>query len=165
VAEIRNESEIALDRQRDLEIGREIDAPLDLVWRCWTYPELLARWWAPEPLRTQVATLDFRAGGAFVFSMTTPDGAVHNGSGVFLEVVPQRRVVFTDALTEGWRPAEAPFVTAIMNMVARDGLTHCAVRVLHSSAAQCERHKSMGFQDAWPKCLAQLEATAKSLAS
>lgn len=149
---------------RDLTLTREIDAPPALVWSAWTDPEHLAKWWAPKPLTTVVEALDLRPGGAFRTVMRDPKGAEHPVDGAFLEVVENERIVFTDALAAGYRPAENPFMTAIITLDARpDGGTTYTAYVLHKSVADREKHERMGFHEGWGTCVTQLAALVREL--
>ena len=87
--------------ETDLVLERVLDAPRDLVWKAWTTPEHLKRWWAPRPYETPEAELDLRPGGAFYTKITGPDGFEEAGTGCFLEVVDGEKLVWTSALGEG----------------------------------------------------------------
>jgi uncharacterized protein YndB with AHSA1/START domain len=101
----------------DLTISRVIRAPRQAIWQAWSTPSQLEQWWVPAPARCRVEALDLRPGGAFVtrYSEDGEDFAPHV-SGCFLDVVAGERIVFTDALLEGWRPSEAPFMTAVITL-------------------------------------------------
>jgi len=101
----------------DLTITRVIRAPRQAIWRAWTDPAQLAQWWIPAPARCQVQALDIRPGGAFetLYSEDGVDFGPHV-SGCFLDVLEGERLVFTDTLLAGWRPAEAPFMTAVITL-------------------------------------------------
>ena len=99
------------EAKHELSLSREIDAPPALVYRAWT--EHLAEWFAPKPLTTHLQEVDFRAGGRFRFTMKDPGGAEYPCDGVFLEVVPNRRIVSTDAFRPGWQPSDKAFMVAI----------------------------------------------------
>src|SRR5271155_4515104 len=90
----------AATTERDLVLTRLIDAPRAKLFRAWTEPELLKQWFAPLPFTTPVAELDVRPGGASLIVMRGPDGADMPNRGVYLEVVPNERIVFTNAYTE-----------------------------------------------------------------
>ena len=90
---------------RELVLTRLIDAPPDKVYRAWTEPTLLQRWFAPAPWTTPHAELDVWPGGASKVVMRSPDGNDMPCPGVYLEVVPNRRLVFTDAYTSAWQPS------------------------------------------------------------
>jgi uncharacterized protein YndB with AHSA1/START domain len=94
---------------RELVLTRLINAPRDKVFKAWTKPELLKQWFAPSPWTTPSAELDVRPGGASVITMRSPEGKDFPNAGVYLEVVENERLVFTDAYTKAWQPSEKPF--------------------------------------------------------
>jgi len=147
----------------DLVLVREIDAPRALVWKAWTDPEHLKKWWAPKPWTTVLCTMELRPGGRFRTVMRGPDGTEHDGDGVILEVVERERLVFTDALLPGWRPAPAPFMTAIITLEDHAGGTRYTARALHKDAAVLKKHEEMGFHEGWAKASEQLAEVVRSL--
>lgn len=150
------------DAATDLFITRVIKASRANVWKAWSHPDLLKEWWCPKPWTTTVRKFDMRPGGAFDTYMQGPDGGESSNPGVFLEVVPQERIVFTTALTEGWRPG-SPWlsITAIITLEdAGAGSTRYSAKVLHADAETARKHELMGFEDGWGTCIAQLEEFA-----
>lgn len=146
---------------RELVISRVIDAPCDRVFRAWT--QHLAEWWGPHGMKTRVLAMDLRPGGAFRTVMRAPDGTEYPTRGVFLEILPNERIVFTDGYEPGWMPAEDHFMTAVITLEpSADGKTRYTARVLHKSVADRERHEQMGFYQGWGECLDQLAAVAAS---
>lgn len=142
-----------------LTISRLIAAPPSAVWNAWTVPENLAKWWIPAPIECQVVTLDLRPGGGFVTRMRE-DGASDfqpHVDGCFLEAIPEKKLVFTTVLTEGWQPAE-PWLalTAILTFKAQDGGTLYAARVLHKTPEDSAKHDEMGFYEGWGTAIGQL---------
>jgi uncharacterized protein YndB with AHSA1/START domain len=75
--------------------SRLLDAPPDLVYKAYTDPEAIPQWWGPARYKTTVDKLEVRPGGAWRFIQRADDGGEHIFSGVFREVVPSRRLVFT----------------------------------------------------------------------
>ena len=148
---------------RELTIKRRIDAPQAAVWRAWTEPELLKRWFAPAPWTTSHAELDVRPGGASLIVMRGPDGAEFPNRGVYLEVTPERRLVFTDAFVRAWEPSEHPFMTVVVTLEPQDAWTLYTAKVLHWTVADRERHEQMGFHDGWGRCADQLGVVAQSI--
>jgi uncharacterized protein YndB with AHSA1/START domain len=149
---------------RELVLTRVIDAPAAALYRCWTEPALLKQWFAPAPLTTPVAELDVRPGGASLITMRLPDGQEMPNRGVYLDVVPNQKLVFTDAFTSAWSPSEKPFMTVILTFEALSaGKTRYTACVRHWSVADREQHERMGFHTGWGQCADQLEAVAKSL--
>jgi uncharacterized protein YndB with AHSA1/START domain len=82
---------------RELEITRLIDAPRPLVFRAWTEPEHLARWWGPKGFTTIACQMDIRVGGTYRYGMRSPDGVEYWKRGVYREIVEPERIVFTFA--------------------------------------------------------------------
>ncbi|MET3825301.1 uncharacterized protein YndB with AHSA1/START domain [Sphingomonas sp. PvP055] len=104
----------------ELRITRLIDAPREAVWRAWT--DHLAEWWCPEPWTVEIVEQDARPGGRSAMIMRGPAGEVMPQEGVFLEIVPMERIVFTDAFTKGWIPA-GPFIVGFMEFADEAGKT------------------------------------------
>jgi uncharacterized protein YndB with AHSA1/START domain len=100
----------------------------DKVYRAWTDSALLRQWFAPLPDTTPVAELDVRPGGATLIVMRGPDGTELPNRGVYLEVVPDRKLVITDAYTEAWQPSQKPFMTVIVIFDAEGGGTRAIRR-------------------------------------
>src|SRR5881398_1543589 len=92
----------------DLVLERTLDARIDLVWEAYTNPEYLKRWFAPKPYEITEMELDPRPGGIFRLRMVGPDGfdTGHGVPGCVLEVVDQRKLVWTNALGPRYRPNE-----------------------------------------------------------
>lgn len=151
------------DQNHELSITRLIDAPRAKVYRCWSEPELLKRWFAPAPYTTPVAELDLRPGGGNTIVMRSPEGQDMPNRGQYLEVVPNERIVFTDAYTGDWQPGGKPFMTVILTFADEGGKTRYTARVRHWSAEDKAAHEKMGFETGWGICADQLAALAKTI--
>ena len=143
---------------RELVITRMIDAPRERVYEAWTDPDLLKQWFAPLPWTTPVAETDVRPGGSSLFVMRSPDGKDYPNRGVYLEVVKNERLVFTDAYSQAWEPSEKPFMTVIVTLENEGGKTKYTARVRHWTVADREAHEKMGFHAGWSQCADQLAA-------
>jgi len=137
---------------RELVLTRLIDAPREKLYRAWTDAELLKQWFAPKPWTTPQAELDVRPGGASLVVMRSPDGNDMPCPGVYLEVVPNQRLVFTDAYTSAWQPSQKPFMTVILTFEDEGGKTRYTARVRHWTVADREAHEKMGFHHGWGQC-------------
>lgn len=84
----------------ELVITRIFDAPREMVFRAWTDPAQLARWWGPKGFTTPVCKIDLRVGGEFLYCMRSPEGQDFWGKGIFSEVVPPERLVYTDSFAD-----------------------------------------------------------------
>jgi len=147
----------------ELTLTRLIAAPREKLFRAWTEPELLKRWFTPRPWTTPVVETDVRPGGSNYFLMRGPEGQEFPNRGVYLEVVRNERLVFTDAYTSAWVPSEKPFMTGILTFEDEGGKTRYTARVVHWSEADRLAHEKMGFHDGWGKATDQLEALVASL--
>ncbi|WP_288582654.1 SRPBCC family protein [uncultured Methylobacterium sp.] len=148
---------------RDLVLTRLIPAPAAALYRAWTEPELIERWFAPPPFTVAQAETDPRPGGATCIVMRGPDGSEFTSRGVYLELVENARIVFTDAYTCAWEPAEKPFFTGIITFAPEDGGTRYTALARHWNAADRAAHEAMGFHDGWGRCADQLAALASRL--
>ena len=147
----------------ELTLTRLIAAPRHAVWRCWTEPELLKQWFTPRPWTTPVVETDVGAGGSSYFLFRGPEGQEFPNRGVYLEVVPNERLVFTDAYTEAWVPSAKPFMTGVIMFSDEAGKTRYVASVRHWNAEDRAQHEAMGFHDGWGKATDQLEALAAAL--
>ncbi|HVI89204.1 MAG TPA: SRPBCC family protein [Dongiaceae bacterium] len=144
----------------DLKIARVIKAPRAAVWAAWSDPRSFEQWWIPDPLTCKVIEMDLRPGGAFVTRMSE-DGSrfTPHLNACFLAVDDLERIVFTNALTGGWRPAEDFYPTALTAIITfRDHPqgTDYAAHVMHKDTADCDTHRDMGFYDGWGTVAEQL---------
>ena len=158
----------------DLVLERTLDAPVDLVWKAYTDPEHLKRWFAPRPYEITECDLDLKPGGVFRIRMVGPDGfdTGHGTPGCVLEVIEGRKLAWTSALGPEYRPnptgegCESFPMTAVITFAdAGNGKTAYKAVALHKDAADRDTHESMGFQDGWGTTASQLEELAKSLAA
>lgn len=154
---------MTLDPDTDLSFTRTLQAPRALLWTCWTTPEHIQHFFVPAPHKVIACEIDLRVGGRFNTTFEV-EGNLMENHGVYLEVVPQERLVFTDAYREGWKPAPDPFMTALLLLsdTADGGTTYTAI-ARHRSAETAEQHKAMGFFDGWGTVVDQLEEYARGL--
>lgn len=154
----------------DLVVERIFDVPRALAWKAWSNPEHLKRWWAPRPYETVECEMDLRAGGIFYTRMIGPDGFDSPGTGCFLEVVPGEKVVWTNVMLPGFRPADAiedcggfPFTAIVTFEDAGEGRTRYRAVAMHRNQADSDKHAGMGFQEGWGTCADQLAEVASEL--
>jgi uncharacterized protein YndB with AHSA1/START domain len=151
-------STTAANSDRELLLTRLIAAPRQKLFKAWTDPELLKQWFAPMPYTTPVAELDVRPGGASRIVMRDAEGNEFPNRGVYLEVLENERLVFTDAYTKAWEPSAKPFMTVILTFADEGGKTRYTARVCHWTVADREAHEKMGFHEGWGRCADQLAA-------
>lgn len=142
----------------ELSVTRHIAAPVDTVWRIAT--ERMVDYWCPRPWRVEIVEQEWRAGGRSAMVMHGPNGETMPQEGVFLEVTPGVRFVFTDAFASGWRP-QGPFIVGIVELAAEDGGTRYTATARHWTAEACEQHRAMGFEQGWRTVADQLAELAE----
>lgn len=149
---------------RDLVLTRHIAAPRERVFRAWTDPERIVKWFTPAPWKTTSAKMDVRAGGSSVIMMQSPEGQEFPNRGVFLEVVPNEKLVFTNVYTSAWEPMEKPehgpafLVTFILTFEEENGGTRYTARLRHWTLEDVKTHEAMGFHQGWAIATEQLAA-------
>jgi uncharacterized protein YndB with AHSA1/START domain len=160
----------APDPKLDLVFERNAEVSCDQIWAAWTQPELLCNWFCPSPWRVSECEIDLRPGGIFRTVMESPDGARFPNLGSYLEVVPRKRLVWTNALAPGFRPtlttkgASVDFVfTAIITIEAQAATTKYRAHLLHSDEEGCQKHAEMGFQEGWGMAFDQLVALMRAI--
>ncbi len=159
---------VRFDPELDLRLEREIDVPRELVWKAWTEPEHLKKWFCPRPWMTTEAEIDLRPGGLFRTVMEGPNGEHFDGSGCYLEVIANERLVWTNLMRDGFRPLpeeERGFgYTASLTLdEIAPGKTLYVAHVMHTDRKGRDEHDAMGFADGWSKALEQLIETAKTM--
>ena len=147
----------------ELVLTRLIAVPRDKLFRCWIEPALIVQWFTPPPWKTVAAEVDARAGGASLITMQSPDGTLVPNPGIYLEVVKNERIVFTDAYTSAWVPSAKPFFTGILSFDDEAGQTRYTARARHWNAEDCAAHEQMGFHAGWGIATDQLAALAATL--
>jgi uncharacterized protein YndB with AHSA1/START domain len=141
---------------RDLILTRHYEAPPAALYKAWVDPDTIKQWFAPRPWAITHAQLEVRAGGSSYMIMSGPNGEEMPLRGTFLEVEPDRKIVFTDAYSKAWEPSETPFMTCIITFEPEGTGTRYTARVRHFTVAAREEHEKMGFHQGWALCAEQL---------
>ena len=155
----------APDLKLDLSFVRQVDVPKALIWRAWSEPDLLKRWFCPKPWLTTECEMDLRPGGLFKTLMQSPEGDEFPNVGCFLDVQVNHRLVWTNALGPGFRPNQAHslgvedshfFFTATIELQDHLGGTRYFAGVQHADERACNKHRDMGFEQGWGLALEQM---------
>jgi uncharacterized protein YndB with AHSA1/START domain len=150
---------VTLPADDQILITREFDAPRHLVYRAWTTPELVKRWWNAKRGEVTVADIDLRVGGMWRYVMIADGGMEVAFHGEFREIVPDERIVSTEVY-EGYPDAEA---LDTLTLTEVDGRTTLSILVQHSSKAHRDAHIESGMEDGLQDALDLLEEVAVSL--
>ena len=155
----------------DLSFSRIVDVPRHQIWRAWTEPDLLMQWFCPLPWKTTDCQIDLQPGGVFRTTMRSPDGGEFPNTGCYLQIIPNEKLVWTNALLQGFRPASPTLTygdaqpsfnfTATVELADAGDCTHYTATVVHADERGCKQHAAMGFEQGWGIALDQLVAMVK----
>jgi uncharacterized protein YndB with AHSA1/START domain len=151
---------VTLPTDDQILITREFDAPRELVFRAWTEPDLVRRWWHAGRGEMTVCEIDLRAGGSWRYVMVTPDGTEVAFHGEYREVVPGKRIV----QTEIYDPFPDAAAVDTLEFEDIDGRTRVTMLVQHQRKEHRDMHVESGMEDGLQDALDLLEGVAQSLA-
>jgi uncharacterized protein YndB with AHSA1/START domain len=147
---------------REFVLTRVFSAPRRLLFEAWTNPEHVRRWYGCSTMRLAVCEIDLRVGGSYRYVMRASDGGEHTMTGVYREIVPPRRLVYTERyVTEGFASNEAQ-VTVIF--AEHEGMTTLTSTVLHGSREDCDGHLSSGMERGAAEVYDRLEVLLRTMA-
>jgi uncharacterized protein YndB with AHSA1/START domain len=151
---------VTLPTDEQILIAREFDAPRHLIYRAWTTPELVRRWWSGGRGEVTTVEIDLRVGGRWRFAMATEDGGEVAFHGEYREIVPNERIVYTEVF-EGAPDAQA--LTAVTFTEAA-GRTTLAILIRYGSGQERDAHGAY-MKDGLQEALDLLGRTADALAT
>lgn len=162
-----------INPELDLVLERIVNVPREKIWQAWTTPKLLIPWFCPLPWKTVACEIDLCPGGRFYTVMQSPDGQQFPNDGCYLEIIPNEKLVWTNALEPGYRPATQPesshghecaefTMTAELLLEAVTGGTKYTAHIMHANKQARISHEKMGFTEGWGTCLDQLVAMIKT---
>lgn len=147
----------AAPEAQELILTRVFDAPRGLVFKAWTDPKHVARWWGPAGFTNPVCELDVRPGGAIRIDMRAPDGTVYPMTGVYREVAEPERLAFTGAaLDETGKPMFEVLTT--VTFAEQDGKTTLTLRARVVMTTEKAPPHLAGMEAGWSQSLDRLAA-------
>jgi uncharacterized protein YndB with AHSA1/START domain len=152
-------AKVTLPSDTQIKIEREFDAPAHLVYRAYTEPELVRRWWTAKRGEMTVVDIDLRVGGGWRYAMKTPDGFEIAFHGEYREIVPGERLVSTEVYEA--MPDAAALDTVTFEQ--RDGRTLLTILVEHTRKEHRDAHVESGMEDGLQDALDLLEQVAAAL--
>jgi uncharacterized protein YndB with AHSA1/START domain len=150
---------VTLPTDDQILITREFDAPRPLVYKAWTTPELVKRWWHANRGEMTVAEIDLRVGGRWRYVMVADGGFEVAFHGEYREIVPNERLVSTEVY-EAMPDAEA---LDTVTFAEENGRTLLTLLVQHASKEHRDAHIGSGMEDGLQDALDLLEEVAVSL--
>ena len=133
----RTENIITERTDREVIHTRIFNAPRDLVWKVWSDPKHIARWWGPNGFTTTTYSMDFRPGGVWRFVMHGPDGTDYQNKVVYLEIVKPERIVFKHS--GGEDDTEGVSHQTTVTFAAEGNKTKLTMRILFASPEELQR--------------------------
>lgn len=154
---------VTLPADTQILITREFAAPKHLVYRACTTPELVKRWWAGDRGEVTSAEIDLRVGGRWRYVMTAHGGFEVAFHGEYREIVPNERIVNTEAF-EGIPDPDEAAAQSTTTFTEKDGRTTLAILVRHKSKEYRDMHINSGMEGGMQEAMDKLEQLAVSLA-
>ena len=163
--------------KRDLVVTRIIDAPIELVWKAWTDPQYVMRWWGPEFYTSPTCKIDLREGGSYLFCMRAPQdqgGQDSYTTGVYKKITPMERLEFTQSLADkdgnritpdkvGMPPDFPAEVRIEVVFTAKKGMTEIMITEYDWPVSQMYVYALAGMHQSIDKLAASLAKTSVSL--
>jgi len=153
---------VTLPTDEQILITREFDAPKHLVYKAWTTPELVTRWWHANRGEVTTCEIDLRVGGAWRYAMVADGGFEVAFHGEYREIVPNERIVSTEVY-EGIPDAEEHAALDILTLTEANGRTTLTVLVEHPTKEGRDAHINSGMEDGMQEAMDLLEQVAISL--
>lgn len=153
--------DIKIDPRLDLVFERDTKLTVSQLWKGWTDPETLLKWFCPRPWKVTDCRMDLKPGGEFYNVMQGPSGERMENHGCYLDVIENKKLVWTGMMTQGFRPAPPNpmgfgFVATVLFSKTSAGSLYQAV-IMHADEEGRKKHEQMGFQEGWGIALSQLE--------
>lgn len=146
-------------------VKREFNADLAMVWDAWTKPELLDQWWAPKPYQNKTKSMDFKEGGTWLYCMISPENEVHWCKNDYLKIDHQKSYTGLDAFCDenGVTNKEVPQTEWTNIFTEEKNITLVTVILKYKSLADLEKVIEMGFKEGFTMGLNQLDTLLSSL--
>ncbi|WP_437391952.1 SRPBCC domain-containing protein [Olivibacter sp. SA151] len=142
-----------------IEIKREFNAGLKLVWQAWTTPELLDQWWGPQPWRAETKTMDFRVGGFWLYAMVSPEGERHYARTNFISIVKEKSFASKGGFSDENGTINPAFPVNLWenNFIEVGDKVRVDMLLTYDSLADLETEIEMGFKEGMTVDFQQLD--------
>ena len=146
----------------ELTVTRVFDAPREVVFAAWTDAEQAAQWWGPQGFTTISCDMDVRVGGAYRACMRSPEGTIHCRRGIYRELVPPERLVFTFAWEKGGVEGHGP--ETVVTVTFADAGRSKTRLTLHQALFETESARD-AHQGGWASCMERFAAYLATLSA
>ena len=150
-----------------IEIKREFDANLELVWQAWTTAKLLDQWWGPKPWRAETKTMDFRDGGYWLYAMIGPNGEKHWSKANYIAISTGKSFTAKDGFCDenGTMSTEFPQNLWETHFIAKENKVLVNILLTFDTLADLEMTLEMGYQEGFTTGLDQLDELLDQLSN
>ena len=150
---------------KTIHITREFNARLGLVWQAWTDPELLDRWWGPQPWRAETKTMDFREGGFWLYAMVGPEGEKHWSKTNFVSIMKEKYFSSKGGFSDENGVLNPAFPQNLWEntFIADDNKVRVEMLLTYDSIDGLEKEMDMGFKEGMTLDFEQLDQLLSTL--
>jgi len=152
--------DFSVDREnKKISVKREFTAPLSKVWAAWTERELLDRWWAPKPWKTQTKTMDFSVGGFWLYAMVGPDGTIIWSRADFKSIIPLKSFSIEDTFCDENGNIDLTYPSSVWTneFSETSHSTLVSVEIKFDAISDLEKYIEMGFKKGFTAALKNLD--------
>ena len=149
---------------KEINISREFAAPIEKVWAAWTESDLLDQWWAPKPWKARTKSMDFKAGGHWLYAMVGPDGEEHWGRVDYEKIQPKKNFTALDGFSdsEGKLLPDFPQNHWDTHFKEKSNSTQVDIKLTFNSLSDLEKIIEMGFKEGFIAALENLDELLKA---
>ena len=161
---VKNETVFTKDlANKTIRITRTFNAPLAIVWRAWTDPEILDQWWAPKPWKCETQKMNFENGGTWNYAMVSPENEKHFAGIDYEEINPNRSIAWSDYFSDekGIKNVEFPTTNWLIGFTGVEEGVKLTVNLHFASEKEMNTILEMGFEEGFKATLNQLEEILK----
>lgn len=150
-------------KEKSILVSREFEAPVEMVWRCYTEPDLLDQWWGPAPWRAETKTMKFEVGGFWLYAMVSPEGQKHWGVMNYTGIDFHKNISIEDGFCDedGNVIENLPLSKGAMVFTTTSLGTLVEFKMTYSDEEQLKTIIEMGFEQGITICLEQLATLLK----
>lgn len=151
---------LSVDKEnKKIHVKREFAAPVAKVWPAWTESKMLDKWWAPRPWKTETKTMEFKAGGKWIYAMVGPDGTRHWANIQYQSVNPTSNFKAIDAFGDELGNINGDFPSAQWNVTfsTQGAHTLVSIEITYEKLEDLEKIVEMGFKEGFTMALGNLD--------
>lgn len=145
--------------KNSVNVKREFNSDLDLVWEAWTNPDILDQWWAPKPYKTKTKSMDFRDGGMWLYSMISPKDELHWCKADYIKIEHQKGYSYIDNFCDENGNVSENFPNSFWTNVFSENAetTTVNITIQYESLEALEKVIEVGFKEGFTMAMQNLD--------